>query len=120
MTALPRRIFLGLLAPTAATCLGQMASRGVRPAPRGQPSGLPFRAHFTDVAEQAGLHEVVIAGHTDRSDYVIELMGVGVAFFDYDNDGWLDILVLSGSRFGDPPPEASNRLYKNNRDGTFT
>ena len=47
-------------------------------------------------------------------------MSCGVAFFDYDNDGWLDILVLSGSRFGDPPADASNRLYKNNRDGTFT
>src|ERR1035438_3265063 len=46
-------------------------------------------------------------------------MGCGAAFFDYDNDGWLDILVLSGSRFGDPLPTASNRLYKNNRDGTF-
>ncbi len=47
-------------------------------------------------------------------------MSCGAAFLDYDNDGWLDILVLSGSRFGDPPPDASNRLYKNNRDGTFT
>ena len=47
-------------------------------------------------------------------------MGCGCAFFDYDNDGWLDILVLTGSRNGDPPGDASNRLYKNNRDGTFT
>ncbi len=47
-------------------------------------------------------------------------MGCGCAFFDYDNDGWLDILVLTGSRLGDPPAGASNRLYKNNRDGTFT
>ena len=47
-------------------------------------------------------------------------MSCGAAFFDYDNDGWLDILVLSGSRFGDPPADASTRLYKNNRDGTFT
>ena len=55
-----------------------------------------------------------------RVDYVIEAMSCGAAFFDYDNDGWLDILVLTGSRFGDPPPTASKRLYKNNRDGTFT
>jgi hypothetical protein len=121
MTALTRRIFLGMLAPPVATCFGQgMASRGVRPAPRGKPSGLPFRARFTDVAKQAGLTETVIAGHPYRADYIIEVMSCGVAFFDYDNDGWLDILVLSGSRFGDPPPGASNRLYKNNRDGTFT
>ncbi len=120
MHALTRRVFFNLLASSAA-CFGQgMASRGVRPAPRGKPSGLPFRARFTDVAEQAGLKETVIAGHPYHADYIIEVMSCGVAFFDYDNDGWLDILVLSGSRFGDPPPDASNRLYKNNRDGTFS
>ncbi len=97
-----------------------MASRGVKAAPRGKPSGLPFHARFTDVAYRAGLHDVAVCGHPDRADYVIEAMGCGVAFLDYDNDGWLDILVLSGSRFGDPPPTASNRLYKNNRDGTFS
>jgi hypothetical protein len=69
---------------------------------------------------QAGLKHMVVSGHKDRADYVLEAMGCGVAFFDFDNDGWLDILVLSGSRFGDPPADASNRLYKNNRDGTFT
>jgi enediyne biosynthesis protein E4 len=97
-----------------------MASRGVKAAPRGKPSGLPFHARLTDVAAQAGLNHAVIAGHRDRADYVVEAMSCGVAFFDYDNDGWLDILVLSGSRFGDPPADASTRLYKNNRDGTFT
>ncbi len=88
--------------------------------PRGKPSGLPFHAHFTDIAFAAGLRYPAICGHPDRADYVIEAMGCGVAFFDYDNDGWLDILVLSGSRFGDPLPDASTRLYKNNRNGTFS
>jgi hypothetical protein len=97
-----------------------MASRGVKSAPRGKPSGLPFHARFTDVAAQAGLQSVVISGHPEKADYVLEAMSCGAAFFDYDNDGWMDILVLSGSRFGDPPSDASNRLYKNNRDGTFT
>jgi enediyne biosynthesis protein E4 len=97
-----------------------MASRGIKAAPRPKPSGLPFHARFTDVAAAAGLKESSISGHSTRADYVIEAMGCGAAFFDYDNDGWLDILVLSSSRFGDPPPTASNRLYKNNRDGTFT
>ncbi len=97
-----------------------MASRGIKAAPRPKPSGLPFHARFTDVAAAAGLKEPSISGHSTRADYVIEAMGCGAAFFDYDNDGWLDILVLSSSRFGDPPPTASNRLYKNNRDGTFT
>jgi hypothetical protein len=47
-------------------------------------------------------------------------VGCGVAFLDYDNDGWLDIFVLCGTRMDQPVPDSSNRLYKNNRDGTFT
>ncbi len=47
-------------------------------------------------------------------------MGCGCALFDYNNDGWLDILPLSGSQLGGTPNEATNRLYRNNRDGTFT
>ena len=47
-------------------------------------------------------------------------MGCGVAFLDYDNDGWLDIFVLCGTRIDGPVPVATNRLYKNYRDGTFT
>ena len=48
------------------------------------------------------------------------MVGCGVAFFDYDNDGWLDLLVLNGTRLEGAPPGTTNRLYKNNRDGTFT
>ncbi len=97
-----------------------MASRGVKPTPRGKPSGIPWYAKFTDVAAQAGLAQPVIYGLPDRVDYIVETMGAGIAFIDYDNDGWLDILVLSGTRFGEAPAGATNRLYKNNRDGTFT
>jgi hypothetical protein len=114
---------LSLLSLPTARLYGQvqgMASRSVKAAPRGKPSGLPFDARFTDVAQAAGLKEIVVCGHPDRVDYIVETMSCGAAFLDYDNDGWLDILVLSGSRFGDPPPNASNRLYKNNRDGTFS
>jgi enediyne biosynthesis protein E4 len=109
-----------LLAPgTVLGQLGGMASRGVKPRPRGKPSGLPFHAHFTDVAEHAGLVAPVICGGVESNDYVIETMSCGLAFLDYDNDGWLDIFLLSGSRPGDPPKDATNRLYRNNRDGTF-
>src|SRR3954471_17562579 len=99
---------------------GGMASRHVTPQRPGQHSSRPFRAKFTDIAASAGLRESSVCGHNDRADYVIEAMGCGVAFVDFDNDGWLDLLVLSGSRFGDPPATASNRLYRNNRNGTFT
>ena len=118
-----RRGALSFLALPVSRLLGQietgMASRGIKAAPRGKPSGIPFHSRFTDVASQAGLSTPVVCGHPQRADYVIEAMSCGVAFFDYDNDGWLDILVLTGSRFGDPPASASKRLYKNNRDGTF-
>ena len=42
-----------------------------------------------------------------------------MAFFDYDNDGWIDVFIPYGSRLGGPPEGATNRLYRNNRDGTF-
>jgi hypothetical protein len=97
-----------------------MATRGVKPTPRGKPSGIPFHARFTDVAEAAGLHAPIVYGGVDRKDYIVETMGCGCAFLDYDNDGWLDIFILSATRFDKPPHDATNRLYKNNRDGTFS
>ena len=110
-----------LLALAAAGPLGaQMASRGVKPAPRAKPSGIPFHAHFTNVAKQAGLREPLIYGGVDSYDYIIESMGTGVAFIDYDNDGWMDLFVPSGTRHGGGPEGTTNRLYRNNRDGTFT
>ena len=97
-----------------------VSSRNVKPAPRGKPSGLPFHARFTDVAAEAGLTHVVVYGGLKQKNYIVETVGCGVAFLDYDNDGWLDIFVLCGTRVESPPADSSNRLYKNNRDGTFT
>ena len=96
-----------------------IATRNVRPAPRAKPSGRPFHAQFTDVAAAAGLREPVIYGPPDRKSYVLETVGCGCAFLDYDNDGWLDIFVLGGTRL-EGAAGATNRLYRNNRDGTFT
>jgi hypothetical protein len=71
---------------------------------------------FTDVSEKAGVTE--------------QAFGTNAAFWDYDNDGWLDIAqfvwsdhedVIHTMRFGDGPPDSSPmRVYRNNRDGTFT
>src|SRR5689334_11140710 len=96
-----------------------MASRGVKPLPRSKPSGLPFHARFVNVAQSAGLRSPVIYGDAGRNDYILESMGCGGAFLDYDNDGWLDIIVLTGRRVKSTPKDAVIRLYKNNRDGTF-
>ena len=99
---------------------GGMASRNVTPAPRGKPSGLPFHAKFTNVAAAAGLRAPIVYGDEGKADYILDSMGCGVAFLDYDNDGWLDIVMLTGRRrTGPTPPEATIRLYRNNRDGTF-
>ena len=115
-----RRDMLWLLASGARAQQSGMASRGLTSQPRGKRSGLPFHARFTDIAAQAGLREPVIYGPEGRVDYILESMGCGVAFFDYDNDGWLDVFVLSGTRRQGPVAGATNRLYRNNRDGTFT
>jgi hypothetical protein len=88
--------------------------------PRGKLSGLPFGSRFQDIAARAGLKNVTVYGGIDHKEYIIEVTGCGCAFLDYDNDGWLDILVLSGVRLTNTPEGTSNRLYKNNRDGTFT
>ena len=56
----------------------------------------------------------------ETNKYILESDGCGCAFIDYDNDGWMDLFLLSGTRLEGAPPEATNRLYKNNRDGTFT
>ena len=80
-----------------------------------------FPVLLTDIAGAAGLTDSTIYGGIDRKRYIIETNGSGVGFVDYDNDGWMDILVLSGTRIevmtGDPP---TNRLYRNNRNGSFT
>src|SRR5271155_3047093 len=111
-------LLLGTAASTMALAQG-IASRGVKPQPRGKPSGLPFLAHFSDVAAEAGLTAPVIYGGVDRKQFIFETVGCGVAFLDYDNDGWLDIFLLCGTRV-EPVPGSTNRLYKNNRNGTFT
>jgi enediyne biosynthesis protein E4 len=109
------------LASATGKIFGQgISSRGVRAQPRGKPSGRPFLSHLTDVAKQAGLTHPIIYGGLDTKSYIIEVVGCGVAFIDYDNDGWVDLFVLNGTRLDGDPPTATNRLYKNNRNGTFT
>ena len=83
-------------------------------------SGRPFNARLVDVARAAGLREPIVYGGVETKKYILETIGCGCAFFDYDNDGWMDVFILSGTRLDGDPPGATNRLYKNNRDGTFT
>jgi enediyne biosynthesis protein E4 len=110
----------GLLWPATQRLLAQgMSSRKVRPAPQPKFSGLPFPITLKDVSQEAGLTTPTLYGRDDVKKFIYEANGPGIAFFDYDHDGWQDIFVPSGL-----PPKgetgATNRLYHNNRDGTFT
>jgi len=83
----------------------------------------PAGVQFVNVARQAGLNAKTIFGTEQKNKFLLETTGCGVAFVDYDNDGWLDIFFVNGTRFEAKyaPGEAPvSRLYKNNRDGTFT
>jgi hypothetical protein len=78
---------------------------------------------FVDVAREAGLTAPNVWGGTEHKRSIIETKGSGLAFFDYDSDGWLDIYLTNGTRLDAtwPPGKApTSHLYKNNRDGTFT
>ncbi len=85
-------------------------------------SNKPFPVTFTDIAKQAGIAETTVYGGVESKKFIIETNGCGVAFFDYDNDNWTDVLVMNGSRLEGFPKgkEPAIHLYKNNRNGTFT
>jgi hypothetical protein len=83
-------------------------------------TGLGFT--FLNIARESGLNVKTIFGGEHKNKYLLETTGCGVAFYDYDNDGWLDIFLVNGSRLeGFPTGQApTSHLFKNNRDGTFT
>ena len=80
---------------------------------------------FVDVAKEAGLNVPNVWGGVKRKKYIVEAKGSGLAFFDYDQDGWIDIYLTNGDRLPgqEPYPDGktpTQHLFKNNRDGTFT
>ena len=84
--------------------------------------GTPLGYSFVDVAKQSGLNAKTIYGGEHKNRYLLETTGCGVAFYDFDHDDWLDIFLVNGTRLGGFPKgqEPVSRLFKNNRDGTFT
>lgn len=116
-----RWIGLSLLGAIALACFAQgIASRGVKPLPRAKFSGRPWNAKFTDIAREAGLTAPSIYGANEKVDYIVETSSGGIGFIDYDGDGWMDIFTVSGTRFDAAPATATNHLYRNNRNGTFS
>jgi hypothetical protein len=85
-------------------------------------AGTPLGVNFIDVATQAGLNAKTIFGGENKNKYLLETTGCGVAFYDYDNDGWIDLFLVNGWRLEGFPKgrEPTCHLFKNNRDGTFT
>jgi len=75
---------------------------------------------FRDVTQQAGIHFVHNNGAFGKK-YLPETLGPGVAFIDYDNDGWPDIFLVNGMDWpGHLSKHSGPKLYHNNHDGTFT
>jgi len=91
-------------------------SAGAGPAPATPAATATFR----DVTQQAGIRFTHNNGAYGKK-YLPETMGSGVAFIDYDNDGWPDIFLVNGTDWpGRPQKHSTPKLYHNNHDGTFT
>jgi len=105
-----------------------MAGCGPRPAARPAAPPAPPPVAFSDWTRRAGIEFVHDNGAAGRK-WLPETMGSGCAFFDYDNDGWQDILLINGNeslttvgrpRAAKPASGPTMKLYRNNHDGTFS
>jgi hypothetical protein len=85
--------------------------------PQSVPAELPM---FRDVAVSAGLDFTHVSGASDQK-FLPEILGSGGLFFDFDDDGWLDIFLVDGGSFADPTvaQRARHRLFRNRGNGTF-
>jgi hypothetical protein len=101
------------------TLLGSVGASSLVPLRRGLGAASPL---FEEIPPSASGINWVHQNAMSASRYLPETMGPGVAFFDFDNDGWPDIfMVNSGAAdFYKPDTPLKNALYKNNRDGTFS
>jgi enediyne biosynthesis protein E4 len=90
--------------------------------PKAETESESLGVSFINVGRESGLNVKTIFGGEHKNKYLLETTGCGVAFYDYDNDGWLDIFLVNGSRLEGFPAgaEPTAHLFRNNRDGTFT
>ncbi|HKE87933.1 MAG TPA: CRTAC1 family protein [Vicinamibacterales bacterium] len=103
--------------PAIATALAIVAVRAALLAqdPRGDPS-----VRFADITREAGIDFQHVNG-ASADKHLIETMGSGGLFFDFDNDGWIDIFLVDGGSLADPAvaKRARHRLYRNRGNATF-
>ncbi|HLV80042.1 MAG TPA: CRTAC1 family protein [Chthonomonadaceae bacterium] len=118
-----RLALAALLALCAAGCHHMASPQPTIPAQHASAGLAGARPLFHDAAATTGVHFVQNNGATGKF-YYIEETGGGCAFFDYDNDGYLDILLVQSGPFprkhDDADPATHCALYHNNGDGTFT
>src|SRR5580765_1691406 len=83
--------------------------------------GAPLGFAFKEVAAAAGLTAVSVFGGKDSNRYLLETTGTGVALFDYDGDGYLDVFLVNGTTLEGFPEgqEPINHLFRSRGDGTF-
>jgi len=117
------RVVGWLLSPRipATAIVGSLVVSGIALAPASAQS-VPPPIRFEEIAQKAGLHFVTRNSPTPNKNQ-IETMVAGVALFDYDGDGYLDIYLVNGAEIPSlqkTSPAYWNRLYHNNHDGTFT
>ncbi len=104
----------------ALACLGTAGSGRLFAQVQKKSAAPPSPQSFANVAAAAGLRWTHYNGASPEK-YVLETMGSGAAFLDYNNDGWLDIYLVNGGGVPGhaPPAPVRNALYRNQGDGTF-
>jgi len=121
-------VCVALFIAFAASAMAQTTPRPVNSGPVQATGPSPDLGKYIDVTYALNINFEYVASHTSRK-YLIETMGSGVALFDYDNDGRLDIFVVNGAPLSDPTPKGTipqktgpkdwNRLFHQKKDGTF-
>jgi enediyne biosynthesis protein E4 len=127
-------IFIGSLLPLlwitsgfAATAHAQSVANSI-PKTASTPLAGATPGNFVDITARSHINFIGQASHTAKK-YLLETMGSGVALFDYDNDGLLDVFFVNGAPLADPTPKGTipqktgpkywNRLFHQKKDGTF-
>jgi hypothetical protein len=117
ITSVPIALLLAVIAVCGIVEAFQGMAGSTRPA---KPSNVqtnlpPIHVDFRDVAEEAGLTALNVNGGRDSKKYILETTGNGVAIFDADNDGWMDVFIVNGTTLDGTSGggHATSHLYRN-------